>query len=156
MDILAPFFSPLLSLATRWYRQEEIDRWISGVFSEVFGNGNGHPRRSNEGRGREIPRRTFSHGRPASLFTNKKGLSSPSPFLLSFGRLPLPLRVPLGSRLSLCLSAFRSSRTPPPGCLFLSFSRSSPHALASPSSEKRPRSLTMSFLPTIAHYRRDR
>lgn len=113
-------FSPSFFPSRReWYRQKEIDRWISGVFSGYSANGKRHPRRSNEGCGREIPRRTFSHGRPASLFTNKKGLSSPSSFSLPPLLRPpsTSLRVPLGLP-SLCLSALRSSRTPPPAAFF--------------------------------------
>lgn len=70
-----------------------------------------------------------------------------SPFLLSFGRLPLPFGIPLGlSPLSASLPS-APTRMPPPGVFFSLSRRSSPHALASPSSEKRPRSLTMSCPP---------
>lgn len=72
----------------------------------------------------------------------------PIPLSTSLRRF-FPLRS-LSLPLSLCPSLTHSFS------FFLCVSRFSPHALASPPSEKEAASLTMSFLPTIAHYRRDR
>lgn len=114
----------------------------------------------------KIPRRSFRTN--ACLFTNTRGL------LLSFSssspRFPLPFAfplicppVPLPTSLR-CFFPLRSLALPLSLCpslthsfsFSLCVSRFSPHALASPPSEKEAASLTMSFLPTIAHYRRDR
>lgn len=103
--------------------------------------------------------KVISHQR-FSVYKHKRSfsLSSSSP------RFPLPFAFPLicpSTSLRCFLSDFFLFFSLCPSLTrFLSFSlrvsRFSPHTLASPPSEKEAASLTMSFLPTIAHYRRDR